>query len=624
MSYPPAGSLTDCALEWEQIGAPPTTVRWIKSGIRIPLVQQPQPFRLDNRTFSEVETSFIDSEIRELLACKAIEKCDTEPIYISPLHCVAKKGGKYRLILNLRHLNSYVHAPGFRNEDIREVANFVRNDDLLISVDIKNGFYHVPVHVEDRQFLCFEWKRTYYRFTVTPFGLSVSPYYFNKVLRPVIAYLRDLGVRLCVYVDDFCLSAPKALITDHSDLLVHTLSDLGFHINYEKSILTPSARLDYIGYTIQLDNEDGFPFISAQKQRVVKIRHDIRRALACSTISARALARIAGQCISVAWCVQPAKLLLRGVYRLLSTKSSWSSQLSLDDHAREDLNWWRSAISYWNGKSICTKPITVQIETDASHLAWGAVLGHQQAGGDWTPNLSRRSSNYRELLAILLALESFLQDIKGKSIQILSDNITALAYVQHMGGPSVPLTNIARAIWTLATENGIYLNCKHIAGKDNYLADRLSRQPDKFDWQLHPSLFSYLDRVWGPHTIDRFASYLNHQLPLYNSRFADPHTTGIDALAQTDWSSHNNFVNAPFCLLPHVLDIVCQQRAIATIIAPFWRAQPFLSRLKRLSIREPLPLPSSPRLFRRQGVLPEPLRNRHWRIYAWRVRGSAD
>ena len=60
------------------------------------------------------------------------------------------------------------------------------------------GFYHVPVHVEDRQFLCFEWKRTYYRFTVTPFGLGVSPYYFNKVLRPVIAYLRDLGVRLSV------------------------------------------------------------------------------------------------------------------------------------------------------------------------------------------------------------------------------------------------------------------------------------------------------------------------------------------------------------------------------------------------------------------------------------------
>ena len=132
MSYPPAGSLKDYALEWEQIGAPPTIVRWIKRGIRTPRAAA-QPFRLNNLKFSEVETSFID------LACKAIEKCDTEPLYLFPLHCVGKKGGKHRLILNLRHLNSYVQAPRFRNEDIREVANFVRNDDLLISVDIRNG-----------------------------------------------------------------------------------------------------------------------------------------------------------------------------------------------------------------------------------------------------------------------------------------------------------------------------------------------------------------------------------------------------------------------------------------------------------------------------------------------------
>ena len=101
-------------------------------------------------------------------------------------------------------------------------------------------------------FYLFDGGMLFNRFTVTPFGLSVSPYYFNKILRPVIAYLRDLGVRLSVYVDDFCLASSSAGIADHSDLLVHTLTDLGFHINYGKSLLKPSTRLDYIGYTIRL------------------------------------------------------------------------------------------------------------------------------------------------------------------------------------------------------------------------------------------------------------------------------------------------------------------------------------------------------------------------------------
>ena len=624
MSYPPAGSIKHHIDQWVNIDASLTVIDWIRNGIRIPFSDPLVPFHFRNRAFSPAEVNFIDSEIVRLLHCGAIELCSTPPRYISPLHCVPKKNGGHRLILNLRYLNGHVRACHFRNDDIRVVAEFVDNEDYLVSADIKNGFYHVPVHVEDREYLSFAWRGAYYQFTVTPFGLRVSPYYFCKILRPVIAYLREQGLRVSVYVDDFCLAAPRALITDHCDLLVHTLADLGIHVNFEKSQLSSSRCLDYLGYTIRVGNEDGFPFIAAQSRRVKQLQRDIKRALNKPLITARTLARIAGQCISIAWCVEPAKLLLRGVYRLLSTRSTWESTLVFDNDTREDLRWWQNAVQFWNGKSICHRPISAQVITDASHLAWGAVLGHHHAGGDWSLATSRRSSNYRELLAILLALKSFLPQLASKSVQILTDNVTALAYVQHKGGPSRVLTSIARAIWTLAVENGISINCKHIAGKDNVIADRLSRLPDKHDWRLHPRIFMYLDSLWGPHTIDRFASYLNCQLPVYNSRFADPHSSGIDALAQTNWGQHNNYVNPPFCLLQQVLDVICHQQAVATVIAPYWRAQPYLARLKHLSIRPPILLPATPHLFQRMGVLPEPLRNPHWRIYAWRICGRVD
>ena len=37
-----------------------------------------------------------------------------------------------------------------------------------------------------------------------PFGLSMAPYAWMKVFRPVVARLRELGVRLTVYAEEFC------------------------------------------------------------------------------------------------------------------------------------------------------------------------------------------------------------------------------------------------------------------------------------------------------------------------------------------------------------------------------------------------------------------------------------
>ena len=55
----------------------------------------------------------------------------------------------------------------------------------------------------------------------------------------------------------------------------------------------------------------------------------------------------------------------------------------------------------------------------------------------------------------------------------------------------------------------------------------------------------------------------------------DPFSSEVDALAQQDWASHNNYVNAPFHLIPQVLKILMEQQAEATLIAPYWSAQPW-------------------------------------------------
>ena len=159
---------------------------------------------------------------------------------------------------------------------------------------------------------------------------------------------------------------------------------------------------------------------------------------------------------------------------------------------------------------------------DASHIAWGCQLDDKCAYGEWNRRLSNKSSNYRELMAVLLGLQSFAILLRGKTVQVLSDNITAIAYVTKLGGMEPELCTLAETIWSTALQYEIHLVMRHIAGKFNVAADYLSRMSDPYNWMLKRSVFNYIDLLFGPHTIDRFASCVNTQLSAYNSRFYDP------------------------------------------------------------------------------------------------------
>ena len=51
-----------------------------------------------------------------------------------------------------------------------------------------------------------------------------------------------------------------------------------------------------------------------------------------------------------------------------------------------------------------------------------------------------------------------------------------------------------------------------IPREENQLADYFSRIVDLDDWQLDVGAFRFLNALWGPHTIDRFADHYNAQL----------------------------------------------------------------------------------------------------------------
>ena len=216
---------------WKQIGTPQHILKWIECGAPVPFAEEPPEILMKNNVHGAREFNFVDFELKRLLESGAIIKSQFKPKCVLPIQCVPKKNDKLRLVLDCRYVNRYIKSPKFRQEGIESVAQQIREGDILISADLQDGFHHVNMHVNHWTYFGMQWRHEYYVWCVLPFGMSASPWIFKKVLEPVTRYLRELGVRIALFVDDFFQMMRKKYFADHKQLLLDTLEDLGWTVN---------------------------------------------------------------------------------------------------------------------------------------------------------------------------------------------------------------------------------------------------------------------------------------------------------------------------------------------------------------------------------------------------------
>ena len=121
------------------------------------------------------------------------------------------------------------------------------------------------------------------------------------------------------------------------------------------------------------------------------------------------------------------------------------------------------------------------------------------------------------MTAIRRVLESFADEIRGKDMLHCIDNRND-EIVLSMGSCNKELHMEAVRVYRLCRELGMRLTVECVSRDENTRADELSRLEDSNDYMLDPACFNYIDALWGPHTIDRFASLKTKQLERYCSR----------------------------------------------------------------------------------------------------------
>ena len=129
-------------------------------------------------------------------------------------------------------------------------------------------------------------------------------------------------------------------------------------------------------------------------------------------------------------------------------KGDFDQTMMLSDIAKQDLVWWIENVGM--GKKISHGNPVIVLKTDASLTGWGggAVLKDKDTGGRWTEPESTLHINALELMAVFFGLRTLCKHMTDTLVQILTDNITAVAHVNHMGGShSLTCNGIARNIW---------------------------------------------------------------------------------------------------------------------------------------------------------------------------------
>ena len=176
-------------------------------------------------------------------------------------------------------------------------------------MDLKEAYYSVPID-QQSQDLRIWWEGRPFKFTCLPFGLSSVPRTFTKLLKPLVAYLREKGICLIIYIDDILLladtkeKATLALLTT-----LNLLEFMGFLVNYEKSVLVPSQRIEFLGFHVNSTNMS----IALPQEKVQKIYEQAQLLLINPTPSAREITRLVGTLSSSIPAVTPAPLHYRAL-----------------------------------------------------------------------------------------------------------------------------------------------------------------------------------------------------------------------------------------------------------------------------------------------------------------------
>ncbi len=465
--------------------------------------------------------------------------------------------------------------------------------DWFAAIDLKDAYFHVSILPRHRPFLRFAFKGQAYQYKVLPFGLSLSPRVFTKVVEAALVPLREQGVRILNYLDDWLILAQsRRQLSAHRDLVLKHLSLLGLRVNWEKSKLVPTQRISFLGMEFDSVN---------QTARLTQVR--AQSVLNCfKTLSGRTAVplklfqRLMGHMAAAAVTVPLGLLHMRPLQHWLYGRiPRWACKrgtyrVQITPACRKTFRPWSDPSFLRAGVPLEQVSRHAVVFTDASTTGWGAMYNGHAVSGVWTGPQLHWHINCLELLAVRLALSRLRGRLQRKDVLVHTDNTATVAYINRQGGlRSRRMSQLARHLLLWSQKHLRTLRAIHIPGVFNRAADELSRAALPGEWRLHPQAVQLIWGRLGAAQVDLFASpETTHCQEFYSLTET---TLGTDALAHSWPRGLRKYAFPPVSLLAQTLCKIREDEEQVLLVAPYWPNRTWFPELMLLATAPPWPIP---------------------------------
>lgn len=408
------------------------------------------------------ERGIVDEQVDEWLKNGIVEPCSSP--YASQVVVVRKKDGKSRVCIDYRRLNRKLIKDNYPLPLIDDILDCLQNAKIFITIDLKNGFFHVPVNEKSRKYTSFITHNGQYQFRRMPFGISNGPSIFMRYINSVFRDLIAKGIVL-PYLDDIVIpAANESEALEYFKLVLEVARNYGLEINFKKCQFLHN-RIEFLGHVI----ENGKLSPSPTKTKAVlnypelKNVKDVRRFLGLTGYFRKFIP-------SYSTIAKPLSDLLR--------KDSPFIFQTDQKNAFQKLKY---LLSQQPVLSIFNQNSPIEIHSDASIDGLGAVLLQKSMTDNQlhpvfymskkTSDNERKFTSFElEVLAVVEALKKFRIYVLGKEFKIVTD---CDALVKTLKKKELN-SRIAR--WALYLQEFNY-TIEHRSGTKMAHVDALSRAP---------------------------------------------------------------------------------------------------------------------------------------------------
>lgn len=367
----------------------------------------------------------IDREVEGMLEQGIIEPSDSP--WSSPIVIVKKKDGQHRFCIDFRRINEVTHRDAYPLPQMTATLDKLRGARYLSTLDLKNGYWQVPLTPESRPITAFTVPgKGLFQFRVMPFGLHSAPATFQRLLDTVLG--PELEPYVFVYLNDIIVISRT--FSEHLKLLAETfcrLREARLRLNPEKCKFCVT-QLKYLGHVvgrngIRTDPEKVSavanwpePATIKQVRQFLGMASWYRRFIESFSTVAAPLTHLTRKNARWKWEEEEST-----AFRTLKERLISAPVLACPDFSRR-----------------------IFLQTDASSTGLGAVLTQRYDDGDRviayasrTLNAAERNYSATELecLAIIWGIRRMRSYLEGYGFTVITDH-QALKWLRNMDSPT--------------------------------------------------------------------------------------------------------------------------------------------------------------------------------------------